>query len=278
MSAPFNPTGPLNPPDLTALLTGWKNNIFATLNCHQPGTISSFNAAKQTAEVNVTFQRVVYNKPQDGPALQTAPQIYTIPLLVDVPVMILSGGNACLTMPIVAGDPCLLCFSDRDIDTWFSTNTSAPPPSSRMHNLSDAFAIVGFRNLANPVADYSAAAAELRNGEIKVSVEPTLVNVHTASADLIVHENGSASFENGTLSLQVSSAGKVTLDTDADVELTLGSGKYKLANTSANLRTVMDALMTALAAWTNTGGSVPNATTLANLAAVKISLDNLLKS
>ena len=45
----------------------------------------------------------------------------------------------------VPGDHCLLIFCDFCIDGWFDTGQPVLPPSPRMHDLSDAFAIVGFR-------------------------------------------------------------------------------------------------------------------------------------
>ncbi len=165
MSTPAQ--GPISLPDLRALLGQLKTDIFTTFNCHQLGTIQSFNASKQTATVSVNLLRMV-------PDLNVTPTVYrniSYPLLVDVPVFINSGGSGYLTLPIAAGDTCLVLFNDRDIDTWFSTGSIAEPNSQRCHDLSDGLALVGFRSLANALQGFDTDNAVLafEGGKIKVA-------------------------------------------------------------------------------------------------------------
>ena len=61
----------------------------------------------------------------------------------------------------------------------------------------------------------------------------------------------------------------------ADIKLTT-DGKVTIRNGSADLKTVVDALCTALTSWVNTGGSTPNAATVTAINAVKTSFDSLL--
>jgi hypothetical protein len=167
----LGPNGPYTEPTLPALLAQISQNIFASLNCHQVGSIVSFNPDKQTAEVQLTINRVVYNQVQVGAKLQMQPTILAYPLLVDCPVFVLSGGNGLVTMPVKAGDPCLVLFGDRDIDNWFSSGLTAPPNSPRMHSLSDGFALVGFRPQSASIANYATDAVEVRNGASKAAVK-----------------------------------------------------------------------------------------------------------
>jgi hypothetical protein len=166
-----NALGYLTPPDLAALLRSWSLDVFARFNCHQIGTIESFDPATQTATVQMAIQRAVYNQaPKVTGGLQTTPQILTAPLLVKCPVYVATGGDSRLTLPIASGDTCLVLFNDRDIDTWFASGNIAPPTTRRMHSLSDGLVLVGFRHSANPVPNYSTTAAELITGQSKVSV------------------------------------------------------------------------------------------------------------
>jgi hypothetical protein len=172
-------------PDLRALLLQMKQEIFFTLNCHQIGKIISFDASKQTARVQLMVKRTVYNQEQaiNGP-LQTTPRIIDYPVLVDVPVFVHTGGTAVITLPVAPGDSCLVLFNDRDIDSWFSTGSNVQPNSQRAHSLSDGFALVGFRNAANPVANYSTTDAAMINslgGQILVGSK---VNIQNQSGSL----------------------------------------------------------------------------------------------
>ena len=68
-----------------------------------------------------------------------------LPVLQDVPIVWPSGGGVTLTLPVAAGDECLLVIADRCIDAWWQSGGVQLPMDSRAHDLSDAFAIVGVR-------------------------------------------------------------------------------------------------------------------------------------
>jgi hypothetical protein len=150
--------GSITEPNLAALLQAWRDEVFATLNCHQLGTIVSFNAETQSAQVTLNVLRVFGN------------QTRSYPMLVDVPVFVPAGGTAALTLPVTTGDTCLVLFNDRDMDNWFDSGATAAPNSPRCHSLADGLAIVGFRSKRNPIADYDPDNVVLRNGAGKVIV------------------------------------------------------------------------------------------------------------
>lgn len=175
--------GQISDPDLRAILIALKYEIISSVNCAQVGTILGFDAAKQTARIQLNVRRVVYNKPQAlKSGLQLDPNFVDYPVLTDCPVFVHSGGGAVVTLPVTAGDSCLVFFGDRDIDNWFEAGGTAPPNSARMHSLSDAFALVGFRNKTNPVSDYSTTDAEIKNagGKIQVAAKLGLSNEATS--------------------------------------------------------------------------------------------------
>lgn len=210
----MNPNGPIENPDLRALLNAHRDEVFASLNCHQLGTVVSFDAEKQTATVKINARRVVYDKPQtENGVLQQQPRLLDYPILTDVPVFVASGGNARITFPVTAGDTCLVLFNDRDIDAWWSTGAVAAPNSSRMHSLSDGLALVGFRSLANKVEDYSATDAEFRFGDAFVSIKPDgtiTLEVEADGARAVLSPDGSVLVEGGT-------AGSVSIAADGTV-------------------------------------------------------------
>ena len=146
----MNGLGTITDPDLRTILNGLKAEVMSGLNCHQVGRIESYNVATQTATVSITMKRVVFNKEQTlNGQLQLQSNLVDYPILVDCPVFVLFGGGARLTMPIQAGDTCLVLFGDRDIDNWFAAGTTQAPNSARTHRLSDGFALVGYRHQQN---------------------------------------------------------------------------------------------------------------------------------
>jgi hypothetical protein len=206
-----NNTGPILTPDLRAQLDRERQTIFANFNCHQVGQIVGFTATGQspTAEVSLVLSRAVWNQVPagDGP-VPTDPNIYEYPLLVSVPVFVLSGGSAVVTMPIAVGDFCLVLFNDRNLDPWWSKGSlNQPPESYRMHSLADGIALVGLRPMAAVIAGYSSTLLGIRRldaGKINISnANQNLITILTALVGHLIAgvDTGGYAFNAGTAAL-----------------------------------------------------------------------------
>lgn len=149
------------PPDLAEFLARRMRDISARINCHTIGTIQSFDAANQTATIKVNFQKVIKGINSLNNVAEASDMVIDYPALVNVPVMFAQGGGAYLTFPIAAGDTCMVLFCDRDMDIWFATAQISPPNSERIHDINDAVAIVGLRDLQNPVSNYNTEIVSL---------------------------------------------------------------------------------------------------------------------
>jgi hypothetical protein len=120
-----------------------------------PGKVLSFDATKQTAQVQPLIQRLFVG---DGAGTGWV----DLPPCVDVPVQFPAGGPFVLTFPVAAGDECLLVFSERAIDFWWDRGGVQQPSEVRMHDLSDAFAIVGISSKPRFLSSVATDAVELR--------------------------------------------------------------------------------------------------------------------
>lgn len=129
-----------------------------------PGIIQSFDAAEVTAVVQPAIRCVETDN--DG---NRTTRDY--PLLTDVPVVFPRGGGCTLTFPVKAGDECLVIFADRCIDFWWQSGSVQEPVDDRMHDLSDAFAIVGPQSQAKKISSISASGAQLRTDDGKAFIE-----------------------------------------------------------------------------------------------------------
>lgn len=129
-----------------------------------PGIVQSFDSGSVTATVQPSVRCMV--RDNDG---HTTTKEY--PLLVDVPVIFPRGGGVTLTFPVSPGDECLVIFSDRCIDFWWQNGGVQEPVDPRMHDLSDAFCIVGPQSQAKKISDISASAAQLRTNDGAAFVE-----------------------------------------------------------------------------------------------------------
>jgi len=157
--------------DLRDLMNDLKKDIFINLKCHDIARVESVDVAKQTLKVQLYYPKTKVERDDNLPG----PGKYSFvnkkyPILLDVPFVSLRGGAAGLTLPIAPGDDCLLLYNDRGIDDWFATGEPVTLSTNRLHEMSDAIAIVGLSNLNKLLADYDPTRAVLYNGEAKVAV------------------------------------------------------------------------------------------------------------
>lgn len=193
-----------------------------------PGIVQSFDPAAVTVTVQPAIQGVV-TRP-DGSVVAV-----NLPLLPDVPVVFPRGGGATLTFPVAAGDECLVVFASRCIDAWWQSGGVQIPMESRMHDLSDGFALVGPMSQAKKISGISTSAVQLRSddGAAFVEINPAshAVNVQT-SGNISATAGGNASVTaSGAISL---TAPTITLTGAIQLNgpITQGSGA---GGTSASL-------------------------------------------
>lgn len=126
-----------------------------------PGELQSFDADTQTAVCRPAIRRLV----------TTTGKLVELPPCVDVPVYFPGG---VLTFDISPGDSVVLVFSERCIDAWWSAGGVQDPAELRHHDLSDAFAFIGFQPKPTKLTDVSQGnGPELRtrNGLNRIAVK-----------------------------------------------------------------------------------------------------------
>ena len=111
--------GCISPQEREAL----KQEILSSMHCALPGIVASYDAERQTADV----QPAVKLKSLNYPVLSDVPVFMPVPFEVN------------------PGDACLVIFADIDIDAWFESGEPQEPKSARKHALSDGFAFVGWK-------------------------------------------------------------------------------------------------------------------------------------
>jgi hypothetical protein len=156
-------------------------NLSSTMRVSIPGIIQDFDPDTQT----VTVQPAIREKIIDA---QLETSWVDLPLLLDVPIVFPRAGGFALTLPIVAGDECLIVFADMCIDAWFSNGQVQNQIERRRHDLSDAFAILGVWSQPRVLPSYSTTAAQLRtdDGSAYISLKPGEINLVAA----VVKKNG----------------------------------------------------------------------------------------
>ena len=172
----------LNQPDFIYTMNIVKNSIFSQLNCVQIGTIQSYDKDSNTCTVTINTLR------QYGES-----NITQYPILQDIPLIVLGGGDGELTFPSPVGSDCILLINDRDIDLWFESGQTTTPNTPRLHDISDAIALVGIRNLINPLIDYDDTATTLRNKNTKIILNETQAQIRTVNSSNVAQSHISLS-------------------------------------------------------------------------------------
>lgn len=179
------------PPNLQTLLAALKREIKKEINCAKVGVIQSFDAATQTAVIEIA-QLQVTSISADG--TQT---LSPYPLLANVPVYFPAGGGFTMTFPIAAGDECLVVFNDRQIDNWLANGAGLAPTIGRIHDLSDGFAYVGVRSAPRALADVSTTAAQLRSDDGDTLVEVSSGKIQLIADEVVIHGRNKTTFDAG---------------------------------------------------------------------------------
>jgi Phage protein Gp138 N-terminal domain len=167
-----------------------------------PGIVNSFDAVRQTVTVQPAIRERV-NLPtanSDGTVVPV-PTDLKLPLLVDVPVVLLGGGGYVVCPPITAGDECLVIFGDNCFNAWWTSGGIQNQEELRTHDLSDAFAIVGLRSQPNKLSSYSTSKLQIRSvdGSVFVEVGPAEITLNAATVTVTgnLTVNGSVTASGG---------------------------------------------------------------------------------
>jgi hypothetical protein len=139
---------------LRLALDGHQAQVWTAL----PGIIESFDAIAVTCVVQPAIKAEV--RAPDG-----STQWVALPLLLDCPVVFPRGGGCTLTFPIAQDDECLVVFSSRCIDAWYSAGGVQVQSEFRMHDLSDGFALPGPFSQATKISGISTSSVQLRSND-----------------------------------------------------------------------------------------------------------------
>lgn len=178
-----------------------------------PGIIESVDFERQTC----TVQLAIRERLNDNGNLSWD----EIPTLLDVPFFIYSGGGYCLTLPIAPGDDCLVVFGDNCIDAWWQNGGVQNQVERRRHDLSDGFAIVGFRSQPQVVSGYSSGTAQLRNEAGDAYIEISGSNINIVASGTVNVQSGSNMSINSSAALNMSSTAGSSF---AGSDISIGSG------------------------------------------------------
>lgn len=126
------------------------------LNTCMPGIVKAYDAATQTASVQPSFKRM---------RLDTK-EFTSRAVIDDVPIVFPISNGKGVVFPIAVGDPVMIVFSQRSLDTWLDNGGEIDLQDTRLHNVNDAIAIPGLDHA--PISPAPSQSTELRGTKIFV--------------------------------------------------------------------------------------------------------------
>lgn len=139
-------------PSWTEIFQAAQARYSSTVHTSMPGTIVDYDEATQLATIQLGVQA------QDGAS--EGEKFATIPPLTGVPIDWPAGGGYAITMPLAAGDPVLVSFSESDPSAWRQTAEPSPPRNYRRH---------GLYAFATPCGGIDGSHLKFRAGKLVIS-------------------------------------------------------------------------------------------------------------
>ena len=193
-----------------------------------PGVIVSFNASENTVNVQPAIRKTQVIDDEittvDQPVLQN--------VAIDIPYAAVLGFS--LTLPLSAGDPCMIVYSERSIDNWQDNGgiqNPLEPISPRAHDISDPIVIPGAIPTPNRISNYQTDAIEMRNADRsdRVTVKDDAVEIRAGDATFTMQNDGTITVSNAAGASHVlSSSGTVTMSETGGASITLANGAIQL--------------------------------------------------
>ena len=188
--------------DQTTQLRELVDRALSRINTSIPGVVESFDGATQTATVLPAIRMKVQ---VDG-----VTSYLDLPPIVNAPCIFPFASTAgfALTLPVRAGDPCIILFSQRAIDNWVQYGGVQNPEEGagiRHHDLTDALVIFAAPPSTDVLGEWETDGIEIRNRSknTRVTVKDNTVEAAAGTSLLTISDDGTATLKTDT---------KVTVD------------------------------------------------------------------
>lgn len=180
--------------NLFNVLEALKNNIYCNINCVKVASVVSFDIDTLVSCCQIKGKRLLGLKKDGNQELTDYPLIYA-------KTYFLGYGDIGITHPIVAGVEGILLFSDRELETWYTTGESGNLAYDRTHDLSDAIFICGLCSQPNlSLIQYLEDCLNIYYKNSNLQIFENNIDINTANTNIVsnITQTGNNTI-NGTL-------------------------------------------------------------------------------
>lgn len=153
-------------PDIMQVIKSATLQNAQQLNCMRIGIIQEFYPETLTAKVLLVNKKTIGQNPDGTQNVRDY-----APIIAKVCYC-----NPFCTFPLTQGLECVVLFSDREIESWFINGDTNPRGYERMHDMTDAVAIVGIRSLPKMI-EILADCLNLFYGSSNIALSENLINI-----------------------------------------------------------------------------------------------------
>ena len=197
--------------DNAELFSRFGRKLGFDLRVSMPGIVQSVDYDVQTCTVRPALREKVLR----GRGYEWV----EIPDLPDVPFFVYGGREGSITVPVKAGDECLVVFADSCIDAWWTSGEVSNLTERRRHDLSDGFAIVGFHSKAKALNDYCSDGIRLSYSGAVAELKETGLTLKTDKAEVAISKDGGITVRTDAGGLAIETAGEVTIKGGSGVKI-----------------------------------------------------------
>ncbi|ABS68877.1 hypothetical protein Xaut_3649 [Xanthobacter versatilis] len=186
--------------DLREAIETTVENRLVELRTAEHATVVSWDPVKQTMVAQPTNKALI-RKPDGTKEWVQMPQI------PDVKIHYPSGNGITVTHPLKEGDEVLLIMASRSPDVWQQSGGDQQIIDTRLHDLSNAFCIPGFKSDAKALENVSPDSTQIRSddGQTVIDIKGGSVALKAQNTEVQV-TNDAATMKKGDMKIIVSSS------------------------------------------------------------------------
>lgn len=178
-----------------------------------PAIITEIDYEKQTCKAQAVIREYIDN------------EYVELPEFMDIPFFILSGGDYSITMPIQKDDECLIVFADSCIDSWWQSGGIQNPIEIRNHDLSDCFALVGFRSQNKKLDDFDSESFQIRRKDkIPVEISEDTITIKNEDCEIKIDDDEINILKGENVEIKIDSSNNVSIKSNAKITLEGNNG------------------------------------------------------
>ena len=209
---------------LTQLLSSFSNLATASMYTSLAGKVVKYDTVSNTAEIELGSMQASYA--ENGVEYEPLSNLYEVPILLD------RAGSTAVTLPIVAGDECLVLFNHKSMNIFRLTGSAGKPDHLKNGDIEDAYAIIKQVSIPkNDIVKIKDTAYQIRgvkdnNSYIEYSQVDNTTTIRSNEKTTIVAAPDLVTITASDSSIVIAKDGTITINAKKEVKVNTPQAEY----------------------------------------------------